>query len=247
MPTDDTGGPRGFPTTRASLLEAAASADPEARRRAFDTLVTAYWRPVYLHLRLRWNAGREDAEDLTQEFFSRAVEQGFFDGFDPARARFRTFLRTCLDRFSANARRDARRLKRGGGAVHLSLDFDAAERDLPLADASADPDARFHQEWIRSLFAMAVEALRSESEAGGREIRFRVFARHDLDPVEGGERPSYRSLAEEFELPVTQVTNHLSWARREFRRLVLEHLRSLCGSEAEFRAEARELFGVDPE
>jgi hypothetical protein len=43
---------------------------------------------------------------------------------------------------------------------------------------------------------------------------------------------------------VTQVTNHLAWARRELRRLVLERLRLLAGSDAEFRAEAEDLFGV---
>jgi hypothetical protein len=42
------------------------------------------------------------------------------------------------------------------------------------------------------------------------------------------------------------VTNHLAWARREFRRVVLERLRELSGSDAEYRTEARELFGMDP-
>jgi hypothetical protein len=53
-------------------------------------------------------------------------------------------------------------------------------------------------------------------------------------------------LALEFALPVTQVTNSLAWARREFRRHVLETLRGLCGSDEEFRAEVRELLGSDP-
>jgi vacuolar-type H+-ATPase subunit H len=44
----------------------------------------------------------------------------------------------------------------------------------------------------------------------------------------------------------TQVTNHLAWARREFRRLVLEALEEATGSEEEFRAEARQLLGIDP-
>lgn len=71
-----------------------------------------------------------DAEDLAQEFFSRAVQRGFFDDYDPERARFRTYLRTCLDRFAANARRDERRLKRGGGVTMLSLDVAGVEREL---------------------------------------------------------------------------------------------------------------------
>jgi hypothetical protein len=45
---------------------------------------------------------------------------------------------------------------------------------------------------------------------------------------------------------VTQVTNHLHWGRRELRKLVLEKLREITASEAEFRAEARALFGAEP-
>jgi RNA polymerase sigma factor (sigma-70 family) len=230
-------------------VEAAASADPDIRRRALDTLVAVYWRPSYLHLRLKWNTTREEAEDLTQEFFARAMEKGFFEKFDPDRARFRTFLRGCLDHLVANVRRDEQRLKRGGGSQHLSLDFAAAEQDLAIAVAtgSDDPDTMFHREWVRSLFTLAVNALQEEAGSTGREIRFQVFTRADLDPVDGDKRPSYRELAEQFDIPVTQVTNHLAWARREFRRIVLERLRELSGSDAEFREEVRELFGVDPE
>ena len=241
-------GARVFPTTRVSVVEAVAGTDPDVRRRAFEILVSVYWRPAYLHLRLKWHAGREEAEDLTQEFFTRAMAQGFFEQYDPARARFRTFLRGCLDHLTANARRDERRLKRGGGVAHLPLDFAGAEQEIALASPPGDddPDSLFHREWVRSLFMLAVESLRVECEASGRTVRYRLFARSDLDPVEGQPRPSYRELAEEFALPVTQVTNHLAWARREFRRLVLERLRELSGSEAEYRAEVRELFGMDP-
>lgn len=238
--------PRGFPTTRVSVIEAAAGADPVSRERAFTSLFAVYWRPCYVHLRLKWGLPREEAEDLTQEFFARTLEGGFFAKFDPARARFRTFLRGCLDHLVANTRRAEQRLKRGGGAAHLPLDFAIAEQDLALAAAFEDPDERFRQEWVRSLFVVAVETLRTQALDQGHEIRYRVFARADLDPVEGAVRPSYRELAQEFDLPVTQVTNHLAWARREFRRLVLERLRELSGTEAEFRAEARELFGADP-
>jgi RNA polymerase sigma factor (sigma-70 family) len=236
-----------FPTTQHSIIEAVGDPDPARRRQALDTLITAYWRPAYLHLRLKWGHDRDAAEDLTQEFFARTLDGGFFDRFDPARARFRTFLRTALDHLAANQRRDQAREKRGGSVVHLSLDFEAAEQEIGAEPSrSADPDERFHREWVRSLFTMAVEALRAECTAAGHERRFAVFQRCDLDPADPAERPSYKELAEEFTLPVTQVTNHLAWARREFRRLVLERLRQLSGSEAEFRSEARDLFGIDP-
>ena len=45
---------------------------------------------------------------------------------------------------------------------------------------------------------------------------------------------------------MTQVTNHLYWARRELRQSVLETLREITASEQEFRSEARALFGAEP-
>jgi len=53
-------------------------------------------------------------------------------------------------------------------------------------------------------------------------------------------------LARKNNIPVTDVTNALSWARREFRRIATERLREICGSEKEFQLEARALFGRKP-
>ena len=238
-----------FPATNLSIVQAVAASDEAVRRRAFGALVEVYWKPVYFHLRRRWQVEVESAEDLTQEFFAAAMSRGFFDGFDPARARFRTFLKSCLDHFAANARRAERRLKRGGDQAMLPLDFVGAEREFLRAGqvTEGDPEAGFHREWVRALFTVAVESLRSEAEQGGHMVRFQIFERYDLAPVDGGARASYPELAAEYGLPVTQVTNHLAWARREFRRLILERLRELSASEAEFRSEARELLGVELE
>ncbi len=249
LPLSD-GGPAPYPSTRLSVILAARQDDPDIRRAAFDTLVTVYWRPVYTRLRLKWQAQPADAEDLTQEFFARAMDRGFFDAFDPARARFRTFLRLCLDRFVANVRRDERRLKRGGGISVVPLDVALVERELAHSDADArdgDPDTWFDREWVRALFADAVQELRAQCTGTAREIRFQVFERHDLHAGPESDRPSYRELASSLGLPVTQITNHLAWSRRELRGLVLERLRLVSGSDAEFRDEARELFGAgDP-
>jgi len=236
-----------FPLTRRSVVRAAASGDPETRRRAFETLVAAYWKPVYKYLRLKWGAPEEDAEDLTQGFFARALEKGFFDRFDPGRARFRTYLRTCLDGFVANERKSAQRLKRGGGAEHVSLDFAGAEAELGRPAApEGDMEEYFRREWVRSLFGLAVEALRRRCAEAGKSVPFALFERYDLDGPDAERGPSYAELAREMGIPETQVTNHLAWARREFRRLVLEALEEATGSEEEFRAEARQLLGIDP-
>jgi RNA polymerase sigma factor (sigma-70 family) len=237
-----------FPSTHRSAVLRARSDDPGERRRAFEALVRLYWKPVYKYLRLRWRLAPEDAEDRTQGFFARSFEKGDFARWDPARGRFRTFLRACLDAFASNEHRDARRLKRGGGVQVVPLEFETAEGELrshPLA-AAVDPDEIFQAEWVRSLFSQAVEALQAHCLAVGKEIQFELFEKYDLQGADAVRRPTYADLAAEAGLPVTQVTNHLAAARREFRRLVLELLREVCASDEEFRAEARTVLGVEP-
>ena len=70
--------------------------------------------------------------------------------------------------------------------------------------------------------------------------------RYDVDEAADAGRPTYATLAGETGLRVTDVTNQLAWARRAFREIVLARLREVCASDEEFRAEARDLLGVDP-
>jgi RNA polymerase sigma factor (sigma-70 family) len=235
-----------FPPTRHSVISSAASGDADTRRDGFGVLVQAYWKPVYKYVRLRWRAAPEEAEDLTQAFFARAFEKRFLDPFDPSRARFRTFLRTCLDGFVANQRQAGQRLKRGGASTVVSFDALAAEGELrrQAAAPTQDFDEYFDREWARSVLALAVERFRAAAIAAGRERHVAVFTRYDLEAPDRDEPLTYADLARELGLAVTDVTNALNAARREFRAAVLECLRELTMSDDEFRAEARRLLGV---
>jgi RNA polymerase sigma factor (sigma-70 family) len=237
-----------FPATRWSAIEATRSGDPEERRRALDRIASVYWKPVYKYVRARHRRSPDDAQDLTQEFFSSLIDRGTLAEYDPRKARLRTFLKSCIDALVANADRDARRLKRGGALAPLSLEFELAEGELARTGLPSPErlDEFFEREWVRSLFAAAVEQLRAHCAAKGREVVFTVFARHDLDDAEPG-RPSYAELARELQISVTDVTNHLAGARRDFRRISLELLREMTGSDDEFRREARSLLGHAPE
>lgn len=246
----DMGGPgEAFPTTRHSIIEAAGSGDEEVRRQAFDQLIAGYWKPVYKYVRIKWKASNEDAKDLTQGFFANLMEKGLIDRYDPGKARFRTYLRVCLDGFVANERKAAGRLKRGGQFSHLSLDFESAEGELERIQLGDDLDLEelFHREWVRSLFTDAVERLRHDLETAGKAMEFRVFERYDLEGPELEGRLTYDALASELGLKSTQVTNYLADARRRFRGIVMDRLRELSGSEREFRDEAKELLGIEPE
>jgi RNA polymerase sigma factor (sigma-70 family) len=206
-------------------------------------IAAAYWKPIYKYVRMKWTIPAEDAADFTQEFFTRLLEKEFLDSYDSGKGRLRTFLRTCADRLFMKQTRDSNRLKRGGGSTHLALDFEEAEQELATAPHSESPEERFDKEWMSSLFALGLQRLRANCEAGGKMVHFELFDRYDLEDAEC--KPSYAQLATEFGLAVTDVTNYLAFARREFRRCVLDQLREMTASEEEFRREAKDLLGVE--
>jgi hypothetical protein len=148
-------------------------------------------------------------------------------------------LRTCLDRFVAKENQAARRIKRGGGLMVISLDFDGAERELALA-APAVEDC-FQKEWVRGLFELAVATLRQRCQAEGRQLQFCVFEKYDLTE----DRITYDQLAREFCVTPSAITNYLAAMRRDLRRIVLENLRAITSSDREFRREARAVLGIE--
>jgi RNA polymerase sigma factor (sigma-70 family) len=234
-----------FPATRWSLITAARSAEPEARQRALEILVAAYWKPVYKYIRLRWDKDNEQAQDLTQDFFVRLLEKDFLAHYEPHRARLRTFLRVCVDHLVANEDKAARRLKRGGEVQFLPLDFESAEGELQQIEIPSPGSMEdfFEREWARSVFSLSLERLRQECEHGGKLVHFRLLEFYDID--EGGKELTYEQVARQFGLKPSDVTNYLAFARREFRRIVLDQLREMTGSEEEFRREAHTLLGID--
>ena len=235
---------RQFPATRYSLIESTRSHDAQARQHALGVLICAYWKPVYKYLRLHWKKDNEAAQDLTQAFFARLLEKQLLDRFDPARARLRTYLRVCVDSFVINEDQAARRLKRGGDVTLLSLDFETAEGELLQGDvaASGDPDELFSREFARNLFALAVERLRNECADKGKQQQFQIFELYDIEA--GSQQLTYDEVASRFRIKPTDVTNQLAYARREFRRIVLDELRALSASEDEFRHEVQTVLGI---
>jgi RNA polymerase sigma factor (sigma-70 family) len=235
MIDDDTrigGSGRRFPSTRRSAIIASYSGQAGERQKAYEKIINAYWKPVYTLVRYRWSLSNEDAKDLTQAFFARAIEKQYFEEYQSDKGTFRTFIRTCVTRFVINESRHAHRLKRGGGQARLPLET-AGNRE------GASLEEFFEKEWIRNLFSLAVEDLRKLCAAKGKTTPFELFERYDLDQT----RTSYAELASEYAISVTDVTNYLAWSRREFRNLVLGRIRDITSDEKEFRHETRLVLG----
>jgi RNA polymerase sigma factor (sigma-70 family) len=236
-----------FPQTRWSVIAAARSNDSAERARALDVLFAAYWKPVYKYIRLKFSKAADEAQDLTQGFFMELFERNLLSRFDAEKSRLRTYVRLCVDSFVLNEIKHAQRQKRGGEAVHLALDYPAAEGELKAQtiDPASIPSPEqfeefFEKEWIRSLFSSAVEDLRQFCEIRGKHGAFALFETYDLS---GDEALSYARLAEASSLSVSDVTNQLAWTRREFRRFAKERLRAICATDEEFARECKALFG----
>ena len=235
--------PGEFPMTHVSVVLALKSDDPVERQRSLERVFVAYQRPVYKHLRVKWRKSPEDAQDLAQEFFARATERRIFGAYEPSRGRFRTFVRACLDNFVLTAEEARQRIKRGGSFDIISADVQEAERELGLATEPFDPETVFDREWVRNVAARSLSLLEQRLKALDKQRYFEVLRRYDL--ADGPDEPSYAAVASELGLKVTDVTNYLHAARKELRSIVLEVLRELTATEDEFRAEAREVLGIE--
>src|SRR6185436_9120672 len=150
-----------FPTTRWTLVVAAADPQRQEARSALVSLCEVYWYPLYAYLRRR-GYPPDQAQDLTQAFFVRVLEGRYLDRADPEKGRFRAFLLTSLKFFVADEGDRQRANKRGGGAV-VSLEFSSGE-DLYLREPAHDetPEWIFERRWALSVLDQVVEKLRTE-------------------------------------------------------------------------------------
>jgi len=161
-----------FPTTRWSrVISAGDPAAPEARTSLVE-LCNAYWYPLYVYIRRRGH-DPEQARDLTQEFFVRILEKGLLSEADPARGRFRSFLRTVCAHFIANRRDWEQAKKRGGDRTVVSIDAGEAEtRYAAELTDSLTPERIFDRSWALTLLGRVLDQLGQEYDEAGKSATF---------------------------------------------------------------------------
>ena len=157
--TASPGGGR-FATTHWSLVLAAARDEDRDGRLAMESLCERYRYPLYVFVRRR-GYPPEDAQDLTQAFFTRLLDKGDVARASPARGRFRSFLLASLQNFLIKEFHRTRALKRGGGVRISSIDMtDAEERYVEEPASDVSPDELFHRKWALTLLDRALNQTR---------------------------------------------------------------------------------------
>jgi RNA polymerase sigma-70 factor (ECF subfamily) len=228
-----------FATTHWTLVMDAADSQAPGSLAALEQLCQAYWFPLYAYVR-RLGRSAEDASDLTQEFFARVLEKKTLKVADQERGKFRTFLLTALKNFLAKEHEKANRQKRGGGATHLSLDFQDAEgRFIQEPSHDCAPDRLFEREWAKALLERVLLRLRDEFSTAGQPERFTLLSAHLVEPEECG---SYADTAAKLKMSEGAVKTAMHRLRARYRELYREEIAAQVGSPEEVEAEIQHLF-----
>ena len=197
---------------------------PEARL-ALKDLASAYYNPVFRFIRDR-TQDHEKARDLTQQFFERVLDRYGFEGADPERGRFRSFLLGAVKHFLAEQNARERRQKRGGDIVHESLDAPnpntgSTAPGLQVADPDAVmPDEVFDRHWAHTVLDRALIKLENEYDANGKIRQFTV-----LQPwLAGGADQPQADAAAELEMNESALRVAVHRLRKRFRQCVRAEL-----------------------
>lgn len=232
--------PRGaFATTRWATVNAAGQTSEAQAASALSELCEIYWPPLYGYLRKR-GYPPDQAQDLTQGFFTRLLQTHSIRSADPARGRFRSFLLTALKRHVINEHDHSAAARRGGRHVHLSLDFNEAERSYALEPRSDDtPERLFDRKWAVIILERALQRLRAEYDALGRESQVEALLPYLTD---AGELPSYRVVAAQLQMSEGAVKVAVHRLRRRYGAILRAEIAETVLGEDDVDAELRELL-----
>ncbi len=214
-----------FPTTEWSQLIELNDPDHPRRRQLLDQLVHRYWAPAYHYARALRRVSADDAEDVTQQFFTMLLSRRDLERLSPTRGSFRGFLKTALRNFMTSADRAAR----------------ARPQLFPFAEAEAawsehpdlPPDEAFDRAWARGALLDAVADLERELEAADKGVQFRIFRDYCL----GEGDVTYDEVARRHGVSADDVRNRLREARARLREILRRRLREYLGPGDDVAAE----------
>ena len=222
-----------FQTTRWSLITAARD-DPAQSRAALEQLCRAYRPPVLAYVR-RSGYPAGEAEDVTQAFFLRFLERGWYADADPHRGRFRTLLMVSLRNFLHDQHAQDIALKRGA-AQRARVD---AIDDIAADDET--PEQAFTRAWLGTVLGHAMHRLEREWTAAGKRAQFEQLAPLLVEHAQASE---LRELAEATGVRSNTIAVQAHRMRQRLRKLVRLELLQTVGSADALEEELADLRDV---
>lgn len=232
-------GRSGFPSTRWSLVVTAGKGQPELERQvALESLCQDYWYPIYAFIRRRGHP-REEAEDLTQDFFLHVLRGAFFARAAPEKGRFRSFLLGAVKHYLADSGDRQRALKRGGGAAPLPFDIDSGESTYLREPSHAEtPERIFQRKWARAVLDRVVGNLRAEFLKEGKLEQFDRMKGY----LTGSHEDKYAALAKELGVGETALKSSIHRLRMRYREFLHAAVAATVADRSEVDEELRFLL-----
>ncbi len=229
----------GFQTTHWSVVLLAGRDASAQSAEALEKLCRAYWYPLYAFAR-RQGCAPEEAQDATQEFFTRLLARNQLQMADPTRGRFRSFLLASMKNQLANERRAASRQKRGGDVVTFSLDEAQAEQRYLLEPTdNTTPETIFERRWAETILARVLDRL--EAEYTGHTMRFeqlKVFL------VDARGSAAFAEVAAHMGVTESALKSVVHRMRRRYADLFRDEVAQTIASPADLDDEIRHLLGM---
>ncbi len=239
---DNLSGPRQFMTTHWSLIDLAGpqGEDQQRAHAALEVLCRSYWYPLYAFVRSR-GYPVDDAQDLTQAFFTHIIETQGLAGADRQRGRFRSYLLGAMKHFLVNEWHKGQTQKRGGQVRFV--DVDTGEWEARYAEAnqvSSNPEYLFDREWALEVIAKALGSLRQEMTDAGKEQQFEVFK----GCLTGDESLTRQQMAAQLDLTEGAVKVAIHRLRSQYRNQLRTIIAETVSNEADLEDELRHLIAV---
>jgi RNA polymerase sigma-70 factor (ECF subfamily) len=236
--------PGQFITTRWSVVLSCADSELEsvAARDALSELCKTYWRPIFTYV-CRRGYSPEDAEDLTQDFFTNLLKGPLLERADPERGRFRSLLLKALQDFLGHATEKLHARKRGGDVRFVSWDDWIAEAPSqlsisPQALNSWSPERLYDLRWAATVVEQALRRLREECQS---KKRLRLFETLSLYLATDRADVSYQNLATMLGIAESAVKKQLHNLRRRYRWLLWDEVAQTVQNPNDVEGEIRHL------
>jgi DNA-directed RNA polymerase specialized sigma24 family protein len=185
---------------------------------------------------------RHQAEDHTQEFFSRLLKGNFLASASPDKGRFRSFILAALRHFLINEWKRDNTLKRGGEVSFVNLEALPAplrEACEPMDDI--DPELAFDRQWALTVIFKVQDRLLREYEAAGQFERHERLKIHLMD---AGEDQSYADTAKTLGLSDAATKSAIHRIRRRFAELLRAEITRTVADPADVEDEIRHLLAA---
>lgn len=144
-----------FPNTRLSVIERIRVGDDEARREALGVFINDYRPALIAFLVKAKRVDPVDADDLVNDFILNKIIKGKVLELARDNGRFRSAMRTCIQRYLIDSIR-----KRSRDPISPDADLD----QMPFADPSASDVEPLDRVWAIATFTSALSQMKRESD-----------------------------------------------------------------------------------